>query len=136
VRVYGLVVVRGEGESDPPTFHRGYGAGGAVSVRRLPWAGPGGQACYLTSDGSDASSALWRLADEMESVQLGIGRELLGFARRTLTETAPSDGELRGVVAQLCRALSDALRVADSRGALLGLPVNGDQGTPADKGAR
>ncbi|WP_328463268.1 hypothetical protein [Streptomyces sp. NBC_00448] len=70
---------------------------------------------------------MWRLADEMESVQLGMGRELLGFVRRTLAEAAPSEPELHGMVAHLCTALSDALRVADSRGALLGLPGSSDR---------
>ncbi|MFJ2958381.1 hypothetical protein [Streptomyces sp. NPDC087270] len=60
-------------------------------------------------------------------MQLGMGRELLGFVRRTLGESTPSDCELQGMVAHLCTALSDALRVADSRGALLGLPGSRDQ---------
>jgi hypothetical protein len=58
----------------------------------------------------------------MESVQLGMGRELLGFVRATLREAAPSEIELRGMAVHLCTALSDALRVADSRGALLHPP--------------
>jgi hypothetical protein len=61
----------------------------------------------------------------MESVQLGMCRELLAHARKTVEEAAPSDVELQGVVAHLCAALSDALRVADSRGALLGISVKG-----------
>ncbi|MFJ2958515.1 hypothetical protein OG896_21645 [Streptomyces sp. NBC_00669] len=78
-------------------------------------------------EGGGASSALWRLADEMESVQLGMGWELLGFVRKTLGEAAPSETELHGMVTHLCTALSDALRVADSRGALLDLPPTGTQ---------
>ncbi|WP_329365473.1 hypothetical protein OG896_13980 [Streptomyces sp. NBC_00669] len=96
--------------------------GCTVSLRLLPWPGPNGQACYLPSVERDTASALWRLADEMESVQLGMGSELLGFVRKTLREAAPSETELHGMVTHLCTALSDALRVADSRGALLDLP--------------
>jgi hypothetical protein len=60
------------------------------------------------------------LADEMESVRLGIGRELLGYVRRTLAEAAPGGAELAGIVNHLCVALADVVRVAESRGARLG----------------
>jgi hypothetical protein len=62
------------------------------------------------------------LADEMESVRLGIGRELLGYVRRTLAEAAPGEVELTGMVNHLCMALTDVVRVAESRGARLGVP--------------
>ncbi|WP_328463951.1 hypothetical protein [Streptomyces sp. NBC_00448] len=111
-------------ESWPPGARADVGGPAVSGARLLPWPGPDGGACYLRSDECDA---LWRLADEMESVQLGMGRELLGFVRRTLAEATPWDCELQGMVAHLCTALSDALRVADSRGALLGLPGSRDR---------
>lgn len=67
----------------------------------------------------------------MESVQLGMGWELLGLVRRTLRDAAPSETELHSMVMHLCMALTDALRVADSRGALLNLPPTVD-GRPLD----
>lgn len=69
----------------------------------------------------------------MESVQLGMGREVLGSVRTILTEAAPSESELRGMVVHLCMALSDVLRVADSRGALMNLSVSGSQAASANE---
>jgi hypothetical protein len=62
------------------------------------------------------------LADELESVRLGVGRELLGYVRRTLAEAQPGEAELTGMVAHLSMALTDVLRVAESRGGRLGVP--------------
>lgn len=50
----------------------------------------------------------------MESVQLGMGGELLTYARGMLTDA--SEGELRFLAQRLTEALQDALRVAESRG--------------------
>ncbi|MEU6000195.1 hypothetical protein ABZ837_20510 [Streptomyces sp. NPDC047197] len=80
-------------------------------ARLLPWAGPEGKPCYLISDDAGPVS---RVADAMESVQLGLGRELLTYARETLAGTP--DHELRFLAQRLTEALHDALRVAESRG--------------------
>ncbi|MER5915230.1 hypothetical protein ABT124_33465 [Streptomyces sp. NPDC001982] len=50
----------------------------------------------------------------MESVQLGMGGQLLGHAREILPDIP--NGELRFLTECLTRALDDALRVAESRG--------------------
>ncbi|MWA12210.1 hypothetical protein [Streptomyces sp. BA2] len=80
-------------------------------ARLLPWPGPEGKPCYLIGD---ATGPVSRVADAMESVQLGMGGELLTYARGMLAD-AP-EGELRYLAERLTEALQDALRVAESRG--------------------
>ncbi|MFC8128119.1 hypothetical protein [Streptomyces sp. NPDC057302] len=80
-------------------------------ARLLPWAGPEGKPCYLIIDDTGPVS---RVADAMESVQLGMGGELLTYARETLADTP--EHELRFLAQRLTEALHDALRVAESRG--------------------
>lgn len=80
--------------------------------RLLPWTGSGGKPCYLITD--DGDGPLSRLADATESVQLGMGGQLLEHAREILPGTPP--GELRFLAECLTKALDDALRVAESRG--------------------
>jgi hypothetical protein len=80
--------------------------------RLLPWTGAEGKPCYLVTD--DRDGPLSRLADATESVQLGMGGQLLAHAREILPDTAP--GELRFLAECLTQALDDALRVAESRG--------------------
>ncbi|GGZ80575.1 hypothetical protein [Streptomyces bluensis] len=81
-------------------------------VRLLPWTGAEGKPCYLITD--EHAGPVSRLADTTESVQLGMGRELLAHADDILPD-APR-GELRFLAECLTGALRDALRVADSRG--------------------
>lgn len=80
-------------------------------ARLLPWVGPEGKPCYLIGDDTGPVS---RVADAMESVQLGMSSQLLTYARETLPE-AP-DHELRFLAQRLTEALHDALRVAESCG--------------------
>ncbi|MET8216627.1 hypothetical protein ACFYRD_20950 [Streptomyces hirsutus] len=80
--------------------------------RLLPWSGTGGKPCYLITGGRGGPVS--RLADTTESVQLGMGTELLAHARGLLPD-APQ-GELRYLAECLTEALDDALRVAESRG--------------------
>ncbi|MFI6659974.1 hypothetical protein ACIBL8_31075 [Streptomyces sp. NPDC050523] len=82
------------------------------SPRLLPWPGPEGKPCYLITD--DFGGPVSRLADATESIQLGMGAELLDHARDLLPDL-PS-GELRFLAERLTEALQDALRVAESRG--------------------
>ena len=95
-------------------------------VRLLPWPGPDGKPCYLQTD--DQGGFLSRLADEMEAVQLTTGGELLGHARSVLDGREASPVELRFLVARLSEALTDALRVARSRGDRIPVPGDDDTG--------
>ncbi|MCI3240579.1 MULTISPECIES: hypothetical protein [Streptomyces] len=87
-----------------------------TAPRLLPWAGEEGKPCYLISD--DVGGPLSRLADATESIQLGMGAELLAHAGDLLPCAPP--GELRFLAERLAEALRDALRVAESRGLRLG----------------
>lgn len=86
-------------------------------ARLLPWPSEGGKPCFL-APGSEGGF-LWRLADEMEAVQLTMGAEVLNHARKILSDPKASATELRYVGARLSECLGDALRVAESRGARL-----------------
>lgn len=86
-------------------------------MRLLPWSGPDGQPCYLSTDESEGGGYLSRLADEMEEAQLQTGEELLRHTAELLNGPAGAAArELRFCVHRLCEALRDALRVAESRG--------------------
>jgi hypothetical protein len=88
-------------------------------VRLLPWSTLEGKPCYLSTD--DEGGYLSRLADEMEAVQLDAGAELLHHARSMVGDPKTSASELRFAAARLSECLTDALRVAESRGARLTL---------------
>ena len=64
------------------------------------------------------SGYLANLADNIESVQIGMGKELLEYARDTTAPGAKvlTATEYRWLACRLTEALADALRVADSRG--------------------
>ncbi|MFF0117600.1 hypothetical protein [Streptomyces prasinus] len=82
-------------------------------LRLLPWTGPDGKPCFLSTD--DSGGYMSRLADNTESVQLGTATELLDQAIDMLaTDTAPDDMLL--LAKNLIGALKDTLRVATSRG--------------------
>ncbi|MEV0640125.1 hypothetical protein AB0I77_35355 [Streptomyces sp. NPDC050619] len=87
-------------------------------TRLLPWSGPEGNPCYLLTDDNEGGY-LSRLADNIESVQLGMGSELLGHAKELLDDPKAGTHELRYLSARLTEALRDAVRVAESRGARL-----------------
>lgn len=55
----------------------------------------------------------------MEEAQLGTGVEVLSHVRRMLEDSRLSVVELRDATARLSECLTDALRVAESRGARL-----------------
>ncbi|MEU3949474.1 hypothetical protein [Streptomyces sp. NPDC029526] len=85
----------------------------APEPRLLPWSGVDGKPCYLiTDDGLDGPVS--RLADTTETVQLGMGADVLAHARALIPDALP--GELRHLAECLTVALADALRVAESRG--------------------
>ncbi|MFI6880784.1 hypothetical protein ACIBL6_45780 [Streptomyces sp. NPDC050400] len=83
-------------------------------LRLLPWSGPEGQPCYLSTD--NAHSYLSRLADNTEAVQLGMAAEVLEQADELLTEEKATPGDLRLVAKDLAGSLRAALRIAASRG--------------------
>ncbi|WP_326753231.1 hypothetical protein OIE73_16250 [Streptomyces hirsutus] len=88
-------------------------------LRLLPWTGPDGKPCFLSTGDSD--SYMSRLADNTESVQLGMATELLDRALDMLvTDTEPDDLSL--LAKDLTGALRDTLRVATSRGHRLATP--------------
>lgn len=102
------------------------GAGGA---RLLPWAGPEGKPCYLIGDGTGYLS---RVADNIESVQLGMSAELLDHAADMLADRKATGAQLRFLAARMAEALRDVHRIAESRGARL--PVTAYDG-PAEMDA-
>lgn len=89
-------------------------APGVTRLRLLPWPTPDGKPCYLSTE--EPHGFLSRLADDMETAQLGIGADLLGHAREVVSDPRASARDLRFTVARLAECLYDALRVAESRG--------------------
>ncbi|CAM5671758.1 hypothetical protein [Streptomyces narbonensis] len=92
--------------------------------RLLPWSSPEGKPCYLIGDGTGYLS---RVADNIESVQLGMAAELLGHAADMVDDRQVTPEQLRFVVARMAEALRDVHRIARSRGARLPVPVLEDQ---------
>jgi hypothetical protein len=91
------------------------GGDASAGVRLLPWPGEGGGPAYLKSD-AGPGSALSRLADDMEAVQLGMAQELVGYAGRALANPRAPERELRHTIRCLIGSLKEVLRVAESRG--------------------
>ncbi|MFJ3643339.1 hypothetical protein ACIPRD_26785 [Streptomyces sp. NPDC090108] len=86
-------------------------------LRLLPWQGPEGKPCYLST--GDRDGYMSRLADNIESVQLGSAAELLERACETLDTRDADLAEMRQLAHALAGSLRDVLRVAASRGGLL-----------------
>ncbi|MFF8192266.1 hypothetical protein ACF05L_15720 [Streptomyces bobili] len=86
-------------------------------LRLLPWAGPEGKPCYLSTD--DRGSYMSRLADNIEAAQLDAAADLLEQAAETLDDPDAAPDETRRLATELTGALCDVLRVATSRGHLL-----------------
>ncbi|MFI5522748.1 hypothetical protein [Streptomyces platensis] len=83
-------------------------------MRLLPWNGPDGRPCYLSTD--EKGGYLSRLADDMEEAQLDTAEEVLRHTNELLNGSAEATaGELRFCVHRLCEALRDVLRIAESR---------------------
>ncbi|UYQ62197.1 hypothetical protein [Streptomyces peucetius] len=81
-------------------------------VRLLPWTGPEGKPCYVIGDGTGPVS---RVADAVESVQLGMAGDLLDHAAEMLADRRVTYGELHFLAARLSESLRDVRRVAESR---------------------
>ncbi|MET7291406.1 hypothetical protein ABZS79_04475 [Streptomyces griseoloalbus] len=88
-------------------------------ARLLPWAGPEGKPCYLLTDGSGRLS---RAADIVEGVQLDMAAGLLAHLADALRDDEQvSAVQLRYLLARMGEALTDVCRIAESRGARLGV---------------
>ncbi|MBB6437063.1 hypothetical protein [Streptomyces candidus] len=85
------------------------------SWRLLPWTGDGGKPCYVHTD--DALGPVSRVADTIESIQLGMAGDLLRHAEDMLVERRVTQAELRFLAGRLSESLRDVVRVAESRGA-------------------
>ncbi|MFE8986513.1 hypothetical protein ACFYMI_01625 [Streptomyces collinus] len=83
-------------------------------LRLLPWVGPDGKPCYLSTD--NQGGYVSRLADHIEAFQLGMASQLLEYSRQVLDDEIADSEELNHLAAQLTSALRDVLRVATSRG--------------------
>ncbi|MFC9060760.1 hypothetical protein ACFTXB_22325 [Streptomyces sp. NPDC057074] len=86
-------------------------------LRLLPWSGPDGKPCYLSTD--DSSGYMSRLADNIEAVQLGMAADLVEQVSAELRNRDADPENLRRMLTELTEALQDVLRVATSRGHLL-----------------
>ncbi|MEU7718108.1 hypothetical protein [Streptomyces tibetensis] len=108
---------------------------GQAPPRLLPWLSEEGNPCYLMTD--DNGGYLSRLADELEAVQLATGTDVLGLARKVLDDPDSPYTEVRFAGLRLAECLTDALRVAESRGMRVPVPVQvpDTEGTKADEGA-
>ncbi|MEH6374514.1 hypothetical protein V7793_09275 [Streptomyces sp. KLMMK] len=90
-------------------------------LRLLPWISPDDKPCFLST--SDGQGVLSRYADGVEAAQLAIGAEALTDAADLLTDPAACRHHLRLALQRTARSLSDALRIAKSRGARLYAPA-------------
>lgn len=86
-------------------------------LRLLPWTTPEGTPCYLSTD--DPHSRLSCLADELEADLLDSAETVLAHAKPLLVDGCAGERELRFTCTRLAEALTDALRIATSRGARL-----------------
>ncbi|MEV6198791.1 hypothetical protein AB0M64_02315 [Streptomyces sp. NPDC051771] len=83
-------------------------------LRLLPWSGPDGKPCFLSTD--DDSSYLSRLADILETTYLDQAVDVLDHAIELLSLPEPDPAALRAASADLTKALGQVLRIAESRG--------------------
>ncbi|MEX2969325.1 hypothetical protein [Streptomyces sp. C184] len=93
----------------------------APGLRLLPWEGEGGKPCYLSAD--DAGGVLSRLADEIEAEQLCDGADVLKGAVAVLNDRKAGEHAVRLALRATTQSFSDVLRIADSRGTRLPVPV-------------
>ncbi|MFF7977654.1 hypothetical protein ACFZDK_00775 [Streptomyces sp. NPDC007901] len=94
--------------------HETNGTNDAPAPRLLPWPTPEGKPCYLVTD--NGGGYLSRLADDLEVAQLATGTDVLGHARQVLDDPMSQYTEVRYAGIRLAECLTDALRVAESRG--------------------
>ncbi|MET7760583.1 hypothetical protein ABZS71_00565 [Streptomyces sp. NPDC005393] len=90
------------------------------TLRLLPWVTEDGKRCLLST--SDEGGFLSRLADDFEAVQLAVGEDVLKQARKALEDPMTPNAEVRYTAVRLSECLTDALRIAESRGLRLPAP--------------
>ncbi|MBT2381470.1 hypothetical protein J7E90_30280 [Streptomyces sp. ISL-111] len=83
-------------------------------LRLLPWPGPEGKPCYLSTD--DPGGYMSRLAEDVEAIQLGTAADLLEEVSEALDDQDADPNDLRRLGHDLTGALRNVLRVAASRG--------------------
>jgi hypothetical protein len=88
------------------------------TLRRLPFNGPEGKPAFIPSNSEGPISLL---ADALEAEQLEIGETILALVLPMLEVELTAD-EARYMLRRVTECLTDALRVAESRGQRLGLP--------------
>ncbi|WP_051846596.1 MULTISPECIES: hypothetical protein [Streptomyces] len=82
-------------------------------MRLLPWSGPEGKPCYLSTD--DPEGVISLFANEVEKTQLDNAQNVLRHARSLLSEQNVTAIELRFTVQRTTECLHDVLRIAHSR---------------------
>ena len=93
-------------------------------LRLLPWTTQEGNPCFLSTEGK--TGVLASLADEVESEQLRDADGILKDGQAVLNDDESGEHATRHTLKATLSALSDALRVADSRGARLPDPYDED----------
>ncbi|RCG28127.1 hypothetical protein DTL70_03245 [Streptomyces diacarni] len=83
-----------------------------TEMRLLPWVSDVGKPCYLVGE---ADGVIAGFADEVEARQLARARAALEEARDTLDEPAAGALALRLALEAAGQALTEVLRVAESR---------------------
>ncbi|MBW5426209.1 hypothetical protein GKQ77_32425 [Streptomyces sp. BG9H] len=96
---------------------------GTTAPRLLPWSTPDGNPCYLIGDGTGHVS---RIADNIESIQLGMADELPGYVGDLVDDPKATAPQLRYLAARMAESLRDVTRIARSRGARLPAPACDD----------
>lgn len=105
-------------------------------MRLLPWAGPQGKPCYLSTDRPD--SLMSRIADDIEAAQMRRGAEVVREAQAVLDDPAAGALSLRLELQRTTESLTDVLRVALARGGRLpstgvGVSDECDAGDPSEE---
>ncbi|SES36657.1 hypothetical protein SAMN05421870_12033 [Streptomyces qinglanensis] len=83
-------------------------------LRLLPWVTESGNPCFLSAD--DGTGVLAQLADVVQDEQLCDADAVRKDGQEVLGDSAADAAALRQALEASNRALTDALRVADSRG--------------------
>ncbi|MEV7196379.1 hypothetical protein AB0N81_31955 [Streptomyces sp. NPDC093510] len=102
---------------------------GVPAPRLLPWSNSDGNPCYLIGDGTGPVS---HIADNIESIQLGMADALLGHAADLADDPTTTAPQLRFLADRMAESLRDVTRIARSRGARLPAPAYDDD--PEEEG--